>query len=126
MAIRFYKCEVCGNIVCMIEDSGNRLTCCGKQMHELRPASTDGALEKHVPVYECSSDGELHVKIGELPHPMEMIHYIDFVVVETTQGFQLQKIRNTNTPEAHFKLNPDENIVNIYIYCNLHGLYSLY
>lgn len=125
MAIKFYKCEVCGNIVCKIEDSGTSLSCCGRQMHELRSASTDGALEKHVPVHEYMGD-VICVKIGEEPHPMEKSHYIDFVVLETTQGFSLKKIRDSENPITYFRINPEENVVNIYIYCNLHGLYSLY
>jgi len=125
MAIRFYKCETCGNLVCTIEESGNPLNCCGRQMHELISASTDGALEKHVPVYQWE-DEDLYVKIGEKLHPMEKYHHIEFVVVETTRGFLVEKINNMPTPNARFKLNSDHNIINIYIYCNLHGLYSLY
>ena len=125
MAIRFYECGICGNLVCTIDDSGNPLSCCGRQMKELRPASTDGDLEKHVPVYQLDGS-DLYVKIGQKLHPMEKFHHIEFVVVETTQGFMVQKIDKLPTPEAYFKLNPEQNIINIYIYCNLHGLYSLY
>ena len=100
MAVKFYKCEVCGNIVCKIEDAGTPLSCCGKQMHELRSASTDGALEKHVPVYE-KMDDVICVKIGEEPHPMEKTHYIDFVALETTKGILIEKIRDTGNPVAY-------------------------
>ncbi len=78
MAIRFYECGICGNLVCTIDDSGNPLSCCGRQMKELRPASTDGDLEKHVPVYQLDGS-DLYVKIGQKLHPMEKFHHIEFV-----------------------------------------------
>lgn len=123
MAIKFYKCEICGNIVCKIEDSGMPLTCCGRQMTELRPSSTDGAAEKHVPVYEVE-DNMVHVKVGIEPHPMEQIHHIEFIVLETDKGFQLKKLAGCKDAVSCFKICDKEKILNAYEYCNLHGIYK--
>lgn len=51
MKTRFYKCNKCLNIVTKINDSGSNLSCCGEEMVELIPNSTDASLEKHIPVY---------------------------------------------------------------------------
>ena len=63
--MKLLKCSVCGNIVEMIEDKGVPVMCCGKPMDELKANTTDGALEKHVPVAEIA-DGNLHVKVGSM------------------------------------------------------------
>ena len=73
--MKLLKCSVCGNIVEMIEDKGVPVMCCGKPMDELKANTTDGALEKHVPVAEIA-DGNLHVKVGSMEHPMLAEHYI--------------------------------------------------
>lgn len=79
--MKLLKCAVCGNIVEMIEDKGVPVMCCGKPMNELQANTTDGALEKHVPVAEIV-DGSLHVKVGSMEHPMLAEHYITMILVE--------------------------------------------
>ena len=53
--MKFYVCETCGNFVGMIKDSGVPMMCCGQKMKEFVPGTSDGAAEKHVPVF--SVDG---------------------------------------------------------------------
>ena len=53
--MKFYVCETCGNFVGMIKESGVPMMCCGQKMKELVPGTSDGAAEKHVPVF--SVDG---------------------------------------------------------------------
>ena len=70
MAVEFYKCNVCGNVLAVITNGGGTsLTCCGKPMEHLIPGSTDAAAEKHVPVVE-KGEKMLHVQVGSTPHPM--------------------------------------------------------
>ena len=47
---RFFICKHCGNLVGMIVNSGVPIKCCGENMVELVPNTTDAAQEKHVPV----------------------------------------------------------------------------
>ena len=56
MEQRFYICEYCGNIIAMVKDSGVPVMCCGQKMTEIIPGTSDGAVEKHVPV--VSVDGK--------------------------------------------------------------------
>ena len=48
--MKFYVCEICGNIIAYVEESGVNVVCCGEEMKELVPNTTDAATEKHVPV----------------------------------------------------------------------------
>lgn len=129
MALKFYKCSICGNIVCMINDSGNPLTCCGKQMVELKPGMTDGAVEKHVPVCSTVNDTAF-VKVGEEPHPMTDMHHIEFIAIETNLGIHIRYVWNeedkdeTCKAKCCFKLCIGEEVIAAYAYCNLHGMFK--
>lgn len=118
----FYKCDICGQIVASTEELINPLSCCNHEMRLLTPAESDGALEKHVPVY--SIEGEtLTVSIGSEPHPMVPEHYIEWVCLVTCCGVQWQPLEPGIAPVATFKVKPGEQVVAIYEYCNIHGLY---
>lgn len=58
--VTFYRCELCGNIVSLINNGGGKLSCCGQNMVELVANTTDAAQEKHVPV-ATRKDGKIYV-----------------------------------------------------------------
>lgn len=129
--MRFFKCSVCGNEFEMTKDGGGTPSCCQKTMTELLPASTDGALEKHVPVCEeqlaiCPSNDykDVRIQVGSSMHPMEEHHYIQWIVVETNQGVYRRNLLPDDEPVAVFCMHPDEVVRNVYAFCNLHGLWS--
>ena len=97
--------------------------CCGKPMKELVPGETDGAVEKHVPVYTREGN-VLHVEVGSTLHPMIEAHYIEWIAVQTNQGMQRKPLVPGAEPKADFALLPDEEVVAVYEYCNLHGLFK--
>lgn len=125
--LKFYICKVCGNLVMKVEDGGNTPFCCGKQMVELVPASTDGAKEKHVPVKRYSDMGcgqtAVWVAVGSEAHPMEKYHYIQWIALETERGVQIRKLDPGDQPQVMFLLNGDDTVLHAYAYCNLHGLW---
>ena len=121
--MKFYKCPVCGKIIAMVEERAVPTICCGRPMEELIPNTSDGAFEKHVPVYEVK-DGIVHVKVGSVEHPMVEGHYIQWVVVQTNHGNKRMKLKPGEKPEAKFALLPDEKVEAVLEYCNLHGLYK--
>lgn len=121
--MKFLKCEVCGNIVEMVEDKGVPVMCCGKPMVELNANTSDGALEKHVPVAEIA-DGVLRVKVGSMEHPMLAEHYITFIAVEAGNTVYRASLNPGEKPEAVFALGDYKGKVNVYEYCNLHGLWK--
>lgn len=122
MALKFFKCEHCGNIAVKLVDAGVPMMCCGEKMTELAAGAVDAAVEKHVPV--VSVDGAtVTVKVGEVAHPMLAEHYIQFVVLETSAGFQVAQLVPETAPEAVFTLPEGVTALRAYEYCNLHGLW---
>ncbi|WP_094607650.1 Desulfoferrodoxin [Sporomusa silvacetica DSM 10669] len=118
--IILFRCSVCGNIVELIKSGGGQLVCCGKPMEKLEANTTDAAAEKHVPVAE-RRDGKLYVKVGSVEHPMTEAHYIEWIAVTDGIGTQRIFLSSSDKPEAIFC---DKENVEIYAYCNLHGLWK--
>ncbi|MBR4657993.1 MAG: desulfoferrodoxin [Clostridia bacterium] len=121
--MKFYKCAHCGNIIAYIHDSGVRVSCCGEEMKELLPNTTDAAGEKHVPV--ITAEGQtVTVRVGSVTHPMLDAHYIEWIMLETKRGRQRRALKPGEEPEAVFALVPGDEVVAAYEYCNLHGLWK--
>lgn len=121
--MKFFICEHCGNIIEYIKETGVPVMCCGQKMTELIPGTSDGAHEKHVPVVVTEGDKVL-VTVGAVEHPMVEAHYIQWIAIETTKGSQRRKLDYTDKPIAEFKLADCEELVAVYEYCNLHGLWK--
>lgn len=119
--MKVYKCEICGNIAVKLVDSGVDIVCCGQEMVELTINTVDGAGEKHVPVVE-TNENEYIVKVGEVEHPMEDAHYIQFIILEYENGYDVKFLNPGEKPEARFLT--DEKVLAVYEYCNLHGLWK--
>lgn len=122
METKFFFCRRCGNVIVKLVDSGVVPVCCGEEMIELIPNTTDGMVEKHLPVIERVDDCTVRVKVGSEPHPMHKEHYISFVYVETEKGGQLRYLDLDKMPEAEICTCKDK-ITAVYCYCNLHGLW---
>lgn len=118
----FYTCPICGNTVEMIVNSGRPLFCCGKEMTRLIPSSTDGAVEKHIPVFNIA-DEEVIVKVGSSPHPMLPAHHISWVELITDKGIQRKHISHKEDPLVCFHIGKNEKVIAVCAFCNLHGLW---
>lgn len=123
MKVKFAVCEVCGNVVMKIENSGVPVVCCGQPMKELVPNTVDAAFEKHLPVVTVS-DRQVMVSVGSVEHPMTEGHWINTIILETNQGIKVNKLQYTDKPVAFFSLNEDEKAIAAYEYCNLHGFWK--
>ncbi|MDR0880642.1 MAG: desulfoferrodoxin [Clostridioides sp.] len=119
---KYYKCEICGNIVSMIHDAGIVPFCCGKAMTELVANTSDGASEKHVPVIEVNGN-EVTVTIGSTLHPMLEEHHIEWIILVTEKGRSYRCLNHTGDPIAKFTICEDDKVKAAYEYCNLHGLW---
>ena len=89
---------------------------------------TDAATEKHVPVIEKTDDG-IMVKVGEVDHPMEEEHYIEWIEVELKGGELIRKWLNPGDEPRMYVCECDNEKCNCEVvkareYCNLHGLWS--
>lgn len=121
--MKFYVCEHCGNIIAYAHDSGVAVVCCGEKMKEMVPGTVDASKEKHVPVYSVENN-VVTVKVGGVAHPMVEEHYIGWIAVETKSGNQRKELDHTGAPEAQFALLPGDEVVAVYAWCNLHGLWK--
>lgn len=121
--LRFFYCKKCGDVAIKVVDCGCGLKCCGSDMEELVPNSSGAAEAKHVPVIE--RDGQtVSVKVGEVEHPMEEDHYIQFIALHTTRGTQVMRLRPGDRPEATFVIPEDAEAIEAFEFCNKHGLWS--
>ena len=121
--MKFYKCEICGKIVAMVKETPVETMCCGQAMRELVPGTTDGATEKHVPVYMVEGN-TVKVKVGSAEHPMTDAHHIEWIAIETENGNQRKELKAGDKPEATFALVPRDKVKSVYEYCNIHGLWK--
>lgn len=121
--MKFYRCNICGNILIVADDSGVNPDCCNQKMELLKENTTDGIFEKHIPVIE-KVDDRIIAKVGEIEHPMLDDHYIQMIVLETDSGYHLQYLIPRSKPRAEFLISPDEKVIAAYEYCNLHSLFK--
>ncbi len=119
--LEVYKCGVCGNIVEVLHAGKGNLVCCGKPMSLLVENTVDAAKEKHVPVIE-TVEGGVKVKVGEVPHPMEEKHWIQWVEIIADGKTYRQYLNPGETPEATFNVTADQ--ITAREYCNIHGLWK--
>ena len=123
MEQKFYVCSHCGNVITKFTDKGVPVMCCGEVMKELSAGSVDASKEKHVPVVKIDNT-KVYVSVGSTEHPMEKAHYIEWVGMQTKTGGELKKLKPNDKPEVVFNKNDGEEVVRIYAYCNLHGLWK--
>ncbi len=119
--MQVYKCEKCGNIVEVIHSGPGELVCCGQAMKLYTENTVDAAKEKHVPVIE-KIDGGFKVKVGEVNHPMEEKHLIEWIQLIAGGKSQRVFLNPGDAPEASFETAATQ--VAAREYCNLHGLWK--
>jgi superoxide reductase len=119
----FYKCEICGNLVTVIEAGAGALVCCGKEMKLLKEQTimAEGK-EKHVPIIKMEGTN-LKVKIGSIEHPMIPTHFIELIqVIQRGRIVAQRQLIPNEKPEAEFCL-PSNAPVKVRALCNIHGLW---
>ncbi len=123
MEMKFYRCAKCGKMVAMVKNSPCPTMCCGEEMTEIIPGTTDAAVEKHVPVCEIKGN-VVEVKVGSVAHPMEEKHYIEWISLQTKQGNQRKALKPGMEPKACFAICEGDEVLAVYAYCNLHSLWK--
>lgn len=119
--LEVYKCNLCGNMVEVINAGGGELVCCGEAMVLQTENTVDAAKEKHVPVIE-KVDGGYKVTVGSVAHPMEEKHYIQWIELVADGKAYRQFLKPGEAPEAIFCVTA--SAITAREYCNLHGLWS--
>jgi len=117
-----YKCKTCGNVVSVIEEGVGELVCCGESMELMEEKTKDEGKEKHVPIIEVS-EGNVVVKVGSVPHPMEESHYIELVQLIKDGNVVIGKrLKPGDEPKAEFCVE-DSSGLKARILCNIHGVW---
>jgi len=117
---QIFKCKTC-NVILEILAADKNFNCCGKDMETLEPKTQDEGQEKHVPVIEKTEQG-IKVKVGDIPHPMEDEHFIQFIEIIADNKVYRQELKPGQEPEAEFPIHADNIIAREY--CNIHGLWQ--
>lgn len=115
-----YKCNICGNIVEILHEGAESLVCCGQPMQLLTEKKEDQGKEKHLPVIKIK-EGKIFVKVGEIPHPMEKEHYIEFIEIISNGKVYKKFLKPGDKPAAEFCIKSKE--ITVREYCNIHGLW---
>jgi superoxide reductase len=119
--LEVYICEICGNIVEVLQGGVGELVCCNEPMKLLKANTVDAAKEKHVPVLEATDHG-IKVKVGSVAHPMEPKHFIMWIELIAEGRSYRTYLKPGDAPEATFCI--DAKDVTARAYCNLHGLWK--
>ena len=121
--ITFYRCDICGQIMATIGEQANLLSCCGQKMTLLHADTVDASVERHVPVYRRIGH-KITVQVGEIEHPMTEDHHIEWICMVTCCGIQWKPLPINGTSDTTFRIKGNEDVLAIYSYCNLHGLWK--
>ena len=84
--------------------------------------SKEAAVEKHIPVVEEGKEG-VTIQIGSVLHPMTEEHYIEWIFVELKNGTLKINLNPGEEPKVTIPYHKEE-ILSVYSYCNLHGLWK--
>lgn len=120
---KFYECEDCKSIVELVEGEESSIKCCGGKLKEIKPNTSEGAGEKHIPDVEIQGNVAT-VKVGSILHPMLAEHYIGWIAMYTNKGVYRKELEVGKEPTAKFLLSEGEEISAVYAYCNEHGLWK--
>ncbi|MDD3375176.1 MAG: desulfoferrodoxin family protein [Candidatus Omnitrophica bacterium] len=120
-----YTCSNDDNCDCLVEAvrgcaENCEISCCGNPLKKAEPKTADQGKEKHVPVVE-KIEGGYRVKVGEVPHPMEEDHYIEFIELKTCDEVHRKYLKPGVAPEAIFMTEAQD--VKAIEFCNKHGLW---
>lgn len=122
LKLQIYKCNICGNLVQILQEGEGNLVCCGKEMElmSIQYDTTNELGEKHTPKIEIK-DGKKYVNV--IGHPMTDAHYIQFIESYSKDKNELHlKFFNPNEiPEMESKLDKEFDSVE---YCNIHHLWG--
>lgn len=118
-----YRCELCGNIVELVNVGGGTLVCCGQDMTLMTEKTADSATEKHVPLIE-KIQGGYQVTVGSTLHPMTEEHWIQWIELIADGVVMRKELSPEDEPKAVFAFEGDAEKISAREYCNLHGLWK--
>lgn len=138
-----YKCFICGNVIEVLTVGGGEIVCCDKPMELMEEKNEDAptqkvgmptenvgkGTEKHLPVIEelpasvCQGKDGVKIKVGDVVHPMEEEHYIEWIEIITEDNKRGKRfLKSGDKPEVEFYTRKE--VIGARAYCNVHGLWK--
>ena len=118
-----YKCAECGLTFEVTAGCSCPVSCCGKEMRQMKPQTSDWKTEKHVP-YPEAKDGGIRVTVGkETLHPMTGEHHIEWIEVINGPYVNRRYLKPGEEPRADFYVPLQKGMI-VREFCNLHGLWQ--
>ena len=120
-----YRCNICGNIVEVVNRSYGELVCCSMPMEKIEAKRHEEDLdEKHLPVLVKDETDKFVIRVGEVEHPMIKEHYIMFIEAISKDNKYLKRVYLN--PGEKPELDPECvcNHLNARELCNIHGLFE--
>lgn len=122
--MKIYRCNICGKLIITLNDKDTPTICCNKEMVPLTAKEQDEITgEKHQPKVSIFCD-KVYVRVGEQLHPHIDKHHIEWILLETNNGYQIRYLTPENEPTTTFKLGIGSYPKTVYSYCNIHGLWK--
>ncbi len=116
-----YVCEMCGNVLEVLDGGDGELVCCGQPMTLQKENTVDASKEKHIPVLKFE-ENQVSVDVGSVPHPMDANHYIMWIEVQEGNCVKRRFLKPGEAPHASFRTYG--GAITVRAYCNLHGLWK--
>ena len=108
---RMYVCPICGNVLFAVGEA--EVHCCGLA---LPPLEAEPADQAHPFSVEKVED-EYYITLG---HPMTKTHYVSFIAILRTDGWELHKLYPEGEAAARTKIGGARQF---FYFCNRHGLF---
>lgn len=124
--LQLYKCNVCGNIVEVINSGEGSLVCCSVPMELLEEQTNDNeAQEKHVPIVTIEGENKT-IRVGTIEHPMIKEHYIVFIEAISPDKKYLKRkyLYPGEKPQMELKQQCSYDSFTTRELCNIHGLWK--
>lgn len=124
--MEIYKCNVCGNVVEVINSGVGQLVCCSLPMELLSEHKNDDEFqEKHVPIVTLEGENKT-IRVGSIPHPMEEKHYIMFIEAISPDKKYLKRkyLYPNDEPKMELKHSCSYDDFTARELCNIHGLWA--
>ena len=117
--MKFYQDKVDGSILFLFTPPEK----VSESYVEVSPCTVDASVEKHLPVAAVEGS-KICVEVGSVAHPMSDAHYLQWIVLETDNGFQTVRLSPADLPKAEFIVADNVKPISAFAYCNLHGLWK--
>lgn len=121
--MKIFKCEECEKLIYTFDTNDYEVVnCCEKEVIRIDNISTTDP--DHAITYERIGNF-VKVKVFEGNHAMTNVHHLEYLILESSKKTIRHNFDDEILSEAIFLLSEKEEVLNIYTFCNIHGLKRL-